>query len=68
MITLAIVAFTVCLVVALFAYARKSGKQAVENEVMKETLDDIHTANLARDRLVGDSAMRRKLRDRNTKK
>lgn len=68
MITLAIIAFALACGAGLFFFARKSGKQSVENEVMKETLDDVHTAKLARDRLAGDNSMRRKLRGKYTRK
>lgn len=44
------------------------GRRAAQNDQMKRVLDDIQAANMARDRLRGDPADAKRLRDRFTRK
>lgn len=67
MIYIGLIAFTVLIVGYIFTMGRKSGRESLENKVMENTLDDIHTVKIAREHLANKPSLRDKLRNRHKK-
>ena len=53
--------------IALIYKLEGQGRKTEQNEQMKQVLDDIHTANMARDRLMRDPAGAERVRERFTR-
>jgi hypothetical protein len=60
-------ALIVLCLVALVLKLEATGRKSEENEQMKQVLNDIHAATLARDRIDHDPAVARRMRDRFTR-
>jgi hypothetical protein len=54
-------------ILALFYTFEKQGRNNEQNDEMQQVLDDIHTANMARDALESDPDFARRVRDRFTR-
>lgn len=61
MIGVAVIVFGV---IALLYKLESQGRKAEQNDQMKQVLDDIHTADRARDHLRDDDAAARRVRER----
>ena len=68
MITLYLLLFTVSIGASIVWFARDAGKDKAENKVMEDTLDDIMLAKQARDALDASPAVRKRLREKYTRK
>lgn len=54
--------------VILVYVLKNQGRTAEQNDSMKQTLEDIHAANMARDRLEHDAGFAKRLRERFTRR
>jgi len=68
MITLYIVVVAIGLIASIVFFARDAGKDKAENKVMEDTLDDIMLAKQARDALDASPAVRKRVREKFTRK
>ena len=68
MISAVVAGLAILALVGFFIAVKKSGKDAAENEVMKETLDDVYLAKKARDALAARPDAAKRVRRKYTRK
>lgn len=65
MIFVSLTLFTMALVLSVIAYKmEKKGEAEIEKKILKETIDDIRTAKLAKEAVDADPALRNRLHHR----